>query len=269
MAITTSRYAIVGGINLNTISGLSIYAITPPGSAKRTLNIFALARRHARKLSSAWYQSNAITLGVYITANSREQLEAAMDQLYQLIQGQETSLVVPRSGGTARQYTGTFDFPWVVNNNLQNTDSPSANYADLTLVFETSDSYGYDQFFTPMIGPISSTASPNQWSWTFGGSADTQVPIINIYFTGGSLGSGIVTLGNNGTGQQISVNRTWAIGDTLTLDCQNKKVQVNGVDVNFTGAIPEFGLGPQTIAYSDNFVSRTYKHYSYVYQRWG
>lgn len=268
-AITTSRYAIFNGYNLNNVPGLSVYAISPPGTPKRTLNILAIARKHARKLSSAWYQANTLTLGIYITANTRELLEAAMDTLAANLQGLEGTLVIPRSGGTARAYTATFAAPWTVNNNMTNTDSPASNYADLTLTFETSDSYGYDQFFTPMIGPTGNlTSSPNTWNWTFGGSADTQVPVLQFYFTGGSLGSGTVTVGNNATGQQISINRTWSVGDTLVINTQLKTVQVNGADVNFSGAFPEFGLGLGTITYSDNFSSRQYQFYSYVYNRW-
>lgn len=266
-AITTSRYAIFNGYNLNSVPGLSVYAITPPGSATRTLNIPNIARISARKAISAFYDANQITIGVYITANTRELLEAAMDTLFTNLQLIEGSLVVPRSGGTARSYTCTYSGS-TVNNNMQNTDSPASNYVDLTLVFDCSDSYGYDQFFTPMIGPISNTSSPNQWNYNQGGGADTQVPVLNFYFTGGTLGAGTVVIGNNNSGQAVSITRTWAVGDTLTINAQNNTVQVNGNDVTFTGAIPTFSLGANTITYSDNFSSRTYQFYSYVYNRW-
>lgn len=266
-AITTSRYAIFNGYNLNNVSGLSVYAITPPGSASRTLNIFNIARASARKVSSAFYDSNQITLGVYITAASREALEAALDILYANIQLIEGTLIVPRSGSTARAYTATYAGS-TINNTMSNTDSPASNYVDLTLVFQTSDSYGYDQFFTPMIGPISNNSSPNSWNYNQGGGADIQVPVLQFYFTGGTLGAGTVQIGNNNSGQQVSIIRTWNVGDTLIVNTQLNTVQVNGVDVAFSGALPTFGLGQQTITYSDNFTSRQYQFYSYVYNRW-
>jgi hypothetical protein len=268
MAITTSRYAIFNGYNLNNVPGLSVYSISPPGTANRTLNIFGIARANSRKVSSAFYDSNKIQIGVYITAASREALEAAMDTLLANLQLIEGTLIIPRSGGTARAYTVTYDAPWTINNTMDNTDSPASNYADLTLSFQTSDSYGYDQFFTPILGPTAANSSPNSWNYNQGGSADTQVPFLQFYFTGGSLGLGTVTIGNNNSGQQVSITRTWSVGDTLQINSQNNTVQVNGVDVNFTGAIPTFGIGQQTITYSDTFTSRNYQYYFYVYNRW-
>lgn len=274
MAITLKRYAIFNGWNFNNVPGLSVYAISPPGFATRTLNIFTIARGSLRKLSSAFYESNTITLGIYITASqgqgqqdSRATLQAAMDTLMANIQAQEGTLQIPSSNGIDRTYTATYSTA-KINNAMANTDSPAGDYIDLTLTFEASDSFGYDPYLTPMINTSGITSSPNTWNWTFKGSADTQVPVLSFYFTGGTLGSGTVVVGNQGTGQAVTVTRTWAVGDTLTIDCRNKKVQVNGVDVVFSGAIPEFGLGLQTISYSDNFTSRTYSPYFYVYNRY-
>lgn len=269
MAITTTRWAIFNGFNFNSIPGCSVYAISPPGTGNRTLNIYNIARASARKVSSGFIDSNQITLGVYISSASREALEAAMDTLLANIQLLEGQLIIPRSGGTPRAYTASFDSPWTVNNNMTNTDSPIGNTADLTLVFQCSDSFGYDEFFTPIIGPTANlTSSPNSWNYNQGGGADTQVPVLQFYFTGGTLGAGTVQIGNNNSGQQVSIIRTWNVGDTLIVNAQANTVQVNGVDVNFSGAIPTFGIGQQTITYSDNFTSRQYQFYSYVYNRW-
>ena len=266
-AITTSRYAIFNGFNLNSVPGLSVYAISPPGQANRSLNIYPLARNDASKLSAAFYQSNTIQIGVYITAANRAALESAMDTLYANLQQTEGSLVIPMSGGTARQYTATYANS-TTNNAMSNTDSPAGGYADLTLAFSTSDSYGYDQFFTPMLTTGTLNSSPNSWNWTFTGGAAQQVPFLQFYFNGGTLGAGTVVIGNLNSGQQVSITRTWSVGDTLQINAQANTVQVNGVDVAFTGAIPTFGTGLQTITYSDNFTSRTYQFYSYVYNRW-
>jgi hypothetical protein len=267
MAITTTRYAIFNSFNLNSIPGLSVYAITPPGSAQRTLNIFQSARSSARKVNSAFYQANKIRVGIYITANTRAALEAAMDTLFANLQAQEASLVVPMSGGTARQYTCTLSDN-VINNTMSNTDSPAGNYVDMTLVFECSDSFGYDQFFTTLFNTGNLTSSPNTWPYTQGGGADVQVPVLSFYFTGGALGTGTVTIGNQNTGQSIQITRTWSVGETLVVNAQLNTVQVNGVDVVFSGAIPTFGLGAQTITYQDTFASRTYQLYATVNNRW-
>ena len=52
--------------------------------------------------------------------------------------------------------------------------------------------------------------------------------------------SASITIGNAGNGQAVTVTRVWAAADILVVDCLNKTVQVNGADVNFSGAFPEF-----------------------------
>ncbi len=260
MAITTTRYATFNGYNLNNITGLSVYKIDLPGQQQRSVNIMPMGARDARKVSSAYYQRNTLNIGIYITSASSEALELALDTLYTNLQAVEAPLIVPMSGRTARQYTATY---------LQSTITQRfGGFVELTLTFECSDSFGYDQFFTPMLTLANQTSTPNQWNWTFSGSVLTQVPYLQFYFTAGSLGSGTVTVGNLTTGQSVSINRSFAVGDTLQIDAKNITVQVNGVDVQFTGSIPTFGTGLQTITYSDTFTSRTFQLYSYVYYRW-
>lgn len=71
-------------------------------------------------------------------------------------------------------------------------------------------------------------------------------------------GAALISIGNGGNGQTINVTRTWGLSDILVIDCVNKTVQVNGADVAFSGAFPEFPLGAQTITYVDTFLSRTF-----------
>jgi hypothetical protein len=268
MSDIASRFAIFNNWNFNNIAGLQVYAIDPPGQGSRTLNIFALARQSAQKVSSAFYQKNTKTICVYIKASTRDALEQALDQLYANIQAQEGSLVVPQSGGV-RQYTATYEST-ALNNTQTNTNSPVGNVADLSLTFELSDSYGYDTNYTVISSGVTAlTANAVNTQYTQGGGADTQCPIIQCQYsaiTGGV--NGTVTIGNQSTGQSVSITRTWLAGDILIVDTQNNLVQVNGVDVAFTGALPTFGLGLQTLTYNDNLTTRTFKLFAYVYNRW-
>lgn len=270
MAVPKIVYPVTfNGWSFDNIPGLQVYNVNPYVLGHRDLNIFPLARSSVRKLSSAFYDSRVVSVSLWINASSRAALDQALDTLFANIQAQEGTLVIPQ-GNTFRQYTATFSSH--IHNSpatgASTIPAPKGGNIDLTLNFDCSDSLGYDQFFTPMIGPISSTASPNQWNWTFIGGADQQLPFLQFYFTGGTLGSGTVTIGNLNTGQAVAVTRTWSVGDTLQIDVKNNTVRVNGVDVAFTGAIPTFGLGLQTITYFDNLSSRTYQFYSYIYQRW-
>jgi hypothetical protein len=269
MSDINSRFAIFNNWNFNSVAGLQVYAIDPPGQGSRTLNLFDLARRSARKLSSAFYQKNTKTICVYIKANSRELLEQALDTLYANIQGQEGALVVPQSG-TVRQYTATYEST-TINNTQQNANSPAGNVADLTLTFELSDSYGYDTNYSVIQAATNFTASLVTTQYTQGGSADTQLPHIEVeIITTTGTQPATITVGNQNTGQAVSVSRTWQPYDLLIVGLINglPDVQVNGVSVPFTGAIPEMGLGLQNIYYQDTFATRTVNIFAYVYNRW-
>lgn len=107
-------------------------------------------------------------------------------------------------------------------------------------------------------------------NYTFLGSAPIQYPIYTYTLTAVTGGTAkTVLLGNANTGQQISITRTWANSDVLTVDTTPNaiSVKVNGVSVPFTGALPVFAPGAQTLDYSDNFTTRTFTISVVYYQR--
>lgn len=68
-----------------------------------------------------------------------------------------------------------------------------------------------------------------------------------------------VRFSNAGNGQGILITDQVIInGDTLVIDCEQKLVTLNGVEINFIGAIPEFPPGSQDMNYSDGFTSRDF-----------
>lgn len=261
MAILVSRYAIFNNWDFNNVTGLSVYGITLPGNVDRALGIFNLARRDARKVSSAFYQQNTLQIDFYIVAPIKEQLEQSFDTLMQNVQGVEGTLVVPVSGAN-RQFTATYQ-KYIVND-------AKGGYVDASIFFEASDSYGYDTTSQTIYNLTNQTASINNYPYTQAGTAYTQVPVIQIQLNTAPSGTqpASITVGNQGTGQAVTVTKTWSQFDLLVIDCKNKTVQVNGVDIVFTGAIPEFGLGSNTINVQDTFTTRNYRFIAQVQNRY-
>lgn len=253
-----SRFAIFNNWNFNNVPGLQVYSIDPPGQAQRALNIGALARRNARKLSSGFYGKNLFNVSIVIAQPTRAQLDQALDILYANIQADEGALVVPMSGGV-RQYTATYSKP--------NINEIKGGFIDLTLAFECSDSFGYDTGYTLIRSSTGITAAILSTNYTQGGSAREQGPYVEIQYTAAPTGATnkSVTI-SNGT-SSIVITRTWLQYDFLQVDLRNKTVKVNNVDVDFTGALWENGLGPANITYSDNFTTRTLRILAYVYNR--
>lgn len=244
---------------LNTIPYLQISSIDTYKVGSRNLSIFPIARQNSNKTSAAFYQGRKINIGVYITAPNRDLLDKTIDTLFSYISTIEGTLAIPQSG-TTRLYTATYS-------SMQVT-ALKGGFMDFTLTFECSDSYGYDAKYTQIDSRTGLTSGNMSTAYTQGGTAETQVPHFEIKYTGSSANTGSVTIGNQNTGQAIVVAATFSQYDILVVDSQKKIVQINGVDVAFTGAFPEFAIGPATFYYLDTFTSRTFNQLVYVYNRY-
>ena len=114
---------------------------------------------------------------------------------------------------------------------------------------------------------ISLTGNNLAFPFTVLGTAPFQLPIITITFSaiGSAPVSGTVSIGNNSTGQQLNITRTWSATDVLIIDTSlstNTPVTVNGTAAPFIGAFPAFFSSitgtAGTLTYSDTFASRTF-----------
>lgn len=70
--------------------------------------------------------------------------------------------------------------------------------------------------------------------------------------------SATISIGHGTTGQSINITRTFIANQPIVIDCYNRSVTVNSVEVAFTGAFPEFKPGTYTLGVTDTLVARTY-----------
>lgn len=248
----TNIFTSFDGVDLTTVSGLSVLATKPYLFAKRNLVVAPLARVSKAKINSGFYDKKEIPIRIGIRAQSRDLLEASLDQLATILQGLEKDLIMRQSGGL-RRYTASYsDF---------NVITSGGSYLEGELIFESSDHFGYDINSKLLLQVNSFTSNAKTDQVTLVGSAPFQLPVITITYTAlsGST-SKSVTIGNGGNGTAITVTRTFAVNDVLVIDCQNQTVKVNGVDVAFTGAFPEFANGVGYLTYADTFSSRTFNN---------
>ncbi len=140
--------------------------------------------------------------------------------------------------------------------------------------FPANNTYTYT--WSGTVNDSTSTAAGNRQkasytdNFTFGGTAPFQLPIITVTYS--AIGSapvlGMVSIGNDSTGQQINVLRTWSATDVLVVDCKQNTVTANGVAASFTGAFPAFSVGSGTLDYLDNFASRTFTISAVCYRQY-
>lgn len=253
--------AIFNGVDLTTITGLTVIsnnAYVPP---KRTLASAVLARTDKSKTTSAFWESREITIRVSISRLTRALLEQSIDALMLLLVGIEKELRVSQSN-TNRRYICTLA-DMMVNHG-------GGSYCEIDLIFNCSDRYGYDLGLTTLLYSTGLTNQSRTDPITPLGSAEWQAPIITVTYsvaTGATLKD--VMVGNSATGQQITVNRTWVAGDSLQIDALERTVKVNGVEVDFSGAFPEFRSGQVGYwSYADTFTARTFIVSIRYYKRW-
>lgn len=266
MANNTYRFIFDTKVPTLLVDGFSVLAINddPP---TRTLGSFILARSDKRKVNSAFYTERHILITCNLTQNSRALFDAQFDVLMGLLEGLEKVLIIPQGNGL-RQYTATLA-------GIRITEA-AGGYSEFILDFLCSDNYGYDLNFTQLLAASGRTLYNYTDNFNLQGSAPYQVPIIKVTISAVTNGSASIMLTNPGTNQTIVINRTWAAGDLLIVDSQNKSVQVNGVDVDYTGAIPEWSSNNLTgngntigyLNYQDGFLTRTMSIFVYYYKRW-
>lgn len=253
MSLVNINTASFDGNDLATaVPGLTVLATNPYAPAKRGLTINTIARTNKAKTNSAFYNARIITLRVGITRATRALLETSIDTLMSILQGTAKDLLVKQSGGTRKYFSTYSDYVILVE---------GGSYIEMQLLFTTDDHFGYDIADSLLLQVTNFTSAQRTDSITLGGSTRWQVPKILITWSAlsGST-SNYVSVGNDATGQTCVVTRIWSAGDVLEIDAFNQTVKVNGTEVAFTGAIPEWAPGAGYVTYSDNFTSRTFSN---------
>lgn len=238
------------GVDLTTITGLTVLAIDPNPTLRRNLSIYDIARANKSKTTASYHTEKNIQIRVNIVASTRALLESYIDSLMGILHDTESTLSISQSGST-REYTATYSDSTL--------SYQGGSYSEIELNFICSDKFGYETNYTTLLDGVNYSSAQKTNSLVFSGSAPTQVPIISLYYSILNSGDGAyVKIGNSVNGQYITITRNWTSTDELEIDCQNKSVKVNDVEVDFVGAFPEWKTGNGQIFYQDSFLSRQY-----------
>lgn len=217
--------------------------------------IYQLAHGNMSVVPYIAYKNRAFSVSGTLVSDNITDMDTLVDTFksyFALSTGTYANLDIGYASSTRRYYATV--------NQVIITRPKGLNYAQFKVDFVTQQPFGMDTTSTSILSATGRTLALYNDNFTFGGTAPYQLPVWTVTETtvGGSPATGFVSIGNNTTGQAIVVNRTWTSGDVLVVDCYNKLVTVNGSNVAFSGAFPEFPPGSQTLNYTDNFSSRTF-----------
>lgn len=239
---------VLGGNSLQTTS-----IITQEGdhySVTKDVKFFPLANANGGVMPYDNYPTRVIPLSGTLNGGSIAATDALIDTFVSYLYGLNKTLDIDYNGST-RRFVGAIT--------RQSVKRPGGlGYAKFDIEFTCTDAFGRDTTTTTAINQTGRTLGSYNDAYTFLGSAPFQLPVATITLsavTGGTAQT--IQWGNANNGQAIIVTRTWAASDVLVIDCVAKTVKVNGVEVAFSGAFPEFPPGAQILQYSDGFTTRT------------
>ncbi len=219
---------------------------------EKDLKIYALAGANRSKIpNDPNYPNRRIHLSGSLNAASIAAMDALEDTFKGYFRERDQNLDKGHNGGT-RRFVASVE-------SLVIKRPGGLAFADFEVGLVCTDPFGRETSTTSALSASGRTAATYSDNHTFLGNAPFQLAIATITLsavTGGTAKT--ITWGNAGNGQAISVTRTWAAADVLVINPVLNSVTVNGVEVDFTGAFPEFPPGAQSMAYDDGFTTRTF-----------
>ena len=229
----------LNGVSLQTANIISS-TIQHDNSTPQALNSLKLARRDGEKLICANFATKEIILTGSIIHTDQATLEDFLDTFkgeFNVING---SLVVGYGSGYRLYYVNTeyISFP---------RDSSNITWVPFEIKFMVMDPpLGLDcdvngvpiltNAYAKTTNAYSEVAAPS-----FLGSAAPKPQIKLTFDNIGDVSS--LDLVNQTTGKQLNLAPTLANGDVVLVDTDVLKVSQNGVEIPFTGSIPNFLLG--------------------------
>lgn len=213
----------------------------------REINIYKLARANKSILTSAEYSSKEVTVTFHLKGCDRAESESVLSTLKSYLRTVNAPLIVMQG-----------DIETTYNDATLNEANMSwfSNVIIITLVFIVADPIGFSDVTEVLLETtITNSSASNLIANNGSFDAEPTINVIVSAVTGGIAQS--LTIKNEETGQGITLIRTWADGDTVEIDTDNKTVVINGGNSDFSGQFPTFPPGSGSLGYSDTFTTRT------------
>lgn len=241
--------------NLQTASGagglgIATSDIQHESLANKNANIYGLAHANRSSLPFVNYPSRQVTIKGYIKGSSIADTDSKVDAFKAYFNKKEGNLDIGYNSGT-RRYIAT----------VQGIDIDPDNgltVREFTVVFICSIPFGQNTSASTFGTVSGNTAATTNVTGTLAGTAPYQLPVITITVTAVTGGDGYVVLTNHANGQGITlIGNTLVNGDVIVIDVQNRKVTLNGIEIDYLGSFPEVAPGSAQFDYADGFTTRT------------
>lgn len=224
--------------------------------------LYALADTDGSSIPSLNYPSKKILIGGTIHGSSQANLDERIDQFKGYFNGKDKNLDITYAGGT-RRYIAT-------KNALSINREQTSLYATFRVEFVCTNPFGIDTTPTNMWALKSGFTSPTfTESPTITGSAPYQLPVITITINSFTGDADYLQISNDNNNQEILIyGQGLEAGDVVVIDCAQRTVTVDGVEIDYYGTFLELEPGVNSITYTDGFTTRNVDVAGVYTRRW-
>lgn len=230
------------GINTNRIEHTDI----PQAVAE----LLAFADNDGSVIPDITYPSRVVKIGGTIHGSTQDDLDSRIDTFKGYFRGKDLNLDIDYAGST-RRYIAT-------KNSVAVSRQEHLLYAEFSVEFICTNPFGLDTSATSLINSLNYTSATLTSTPTIGGTAPYQLPVFTITIdalTG--TGDYILLANDDNTQEMLLYGLGLEAGDVIVVDCVNRIVTVNDVEVDYNGTFLVLEPGSSSITYTDGFTTRT------------
>lgn len=242
------------GINTNSIKHTNI----PDSIAE----LYIKANANDSDVPDQEYPSKTITLGGTIHGSSQADLDDRIDTFKGYFVPRKKNLDIAYGSGT-RRYT-------VLKTNSMGIErQDKALFATFSIELICKP-FGFDTSTTNLWAAKSAFSSATFTETpTVGGNAPLQLPVFTITINSLTGDGDYVQISNDNNNQEILLyGLGLTAGDEIIIDCEQRIVTVNGIEVDYIGTFLELEPGANSITYTDGFTTRSVDVEGVYTKRW-
>ena len=192
-----------------------------------------------KKIELDRFPQKVVTLDGLLTDTTAELVETRLDEAKKFLSEQNGSLKITRKGGEIRNYTAT----------VQNLARAFDRERRITTIPFRLEFLCTDPFAKSTDRVVSSFFAVATSAYNFeienNGSYKAK-PIFSITIDTASNLT-VINLKNNNSGKEIEISKTFAAGEELLINAENKTVCLDGVEIEFDGFFFDLLTGANSI----------------------
>lgn len=247
--------------NRSTRVGINTNLIEHTDIPQAIADLMSFADDDGSVITDINYPSRIVKIGGTIHGSSQSDLDSRIDAFKAFFRGKNKNLDITYAG-TTRRYIAT-------KNAVGIARSQKLPLARFSVEFICTNPFGLDTSATTLINQANYTSPTLTSTPTVGGTAPYQLPVITLTLDALTGTGDYLQISNDLNTQAIALyGLGLTAGDVIVIDCVNRTVKKNGVEVDYTGTFLVLEPGASSITYTDSFTTRQVDILVQYVKRW-